>query len=70
MNCLDPTYTLPAPRRLTRGRLVAQALLMTLPLLSLTALTVAAPFAAGEGLPMVVCAAAQLEDTGIQASSP
>jgi hypothetical protein len=71
MNCPDPTYTLPAPIRLTRGRLVVQALLMTLPLLSMTALTVAAPFAAGDGLPMVACAvAAQLDDAGIQASSP
>jgi hypothetical protein len=44
MNCPDTTYTLPAPARLTRVRLVVQALLMTLPLLSITLLTVAAPF--------------------------
>ena len=72
MNRLDSTYTLPAPLRITRGRLVAQVLLMTLPLLSITLLTIVAPLAGRADACVVSAAQAAGAGTssGIQSSSP
>jgi hypothetical protein len=72
MDSTDPTYTLPAPPRLSRGRLVAQALLMTLPVLSFTLLTAAAPFAGRADACAIVAAqdGGGAMSSGIQSSSP
>jgi hypothetical protein len=74
MNRNESTYAPPAPLRLTRGRLIAQALLMTLPLVAMLGLTAAAPFSerarAGARAETAACGVGQPAGTGSHASSP